>query len=252
VTGPPFNDHFSRQAEGYSRHRPAYPPELFEHIAGLAPARDRAWDAATGNGQAAVMLGVHFAEVLATDASPRQLAHARPHPAVSYVAALSESVPVEADTVDATVVGQALHWFDHEAFFGEVRRVSRRGAVLVAWCYGLHQVEPRIDVLLREFYAATVGPYWPPERRHIEAGYRTIPWPFERLPFPPCVMTARWNLEDLLGYLRTWSSVQRYLQQQGHDPVEQLAPRLAGLWGEEGATREVSWPLHVLAGRVER
>lgn len=62
-----FRDYFSAQAEEYARHRPAYPQALFDYLATLAPALQRAWDCGTGNGQAALKLAEHFVEVIATE-----------------------------------------------------------------------------------------------------------------------------------------------------------------------------------------
>lgn len=53
-------DYFSTQAADYAAYRPHDPPELFASRAALAPARDLAWDCATGSGQAAVGLADHF------------------------------------------------------------------------------------------------------------------------------------------------------------------------------------------------
>ena len=44
-----------------------------------APSRERAWDCATGSGQAAVSLAEFFGQVLATDPSEGQLSQAHPH-----------------------------------------------------------------------------------------------------------------------------------------------------------------------------
>jgi hypothetical protein len=74
-----FQDHFSGHASDYARARPRYPPALFGALAVLAPGRSLAWDAGTGNGQAAAGLAEHFTCVVATDPSAAQLAEAAPH-----------------------------------------------------------------------------------------------------------------------------------------------------------------------------
>src|SRR5687767_5175497 len=85
-----FKDHFSGVAANYAEFRPTYPSDLFEWIASISPARERAWDCATGNGQAAVQLKPFFREVLATDASTAQIASARPAPGLQYAVASAE------------------------------------------------------------------------------------------------------------------------------------------------------------------
>jgi hypothetical protein len=81
------------------------------------------------------------------------------------------------------------------------------------------------------YLATTVGPYWPPERRWIENGYRDLPFPFPELNTPPFAMTARWQLEQLLGYLSTWSATKRYRSERGTDPLETLRPGVRDAWG---------------------
>jgi len=71
-----FADHFSATAAAYATFRPRYPDALFEWLAAIAPSRECAWDCATGSGQAASGLARHFEQVVATDPSAAQLAHA--------------------------------------------------------------------------------------------------------------------------------------------------------------------------------
>src|SRR5262245_44204049 len=89
-----FKDHFSQQANAYAKYRPLYSADLFEYLAALAPARDTAWDCATGNGQAAIGLALYFARVLATDASAQQIAQATPHERVEYRVAVAERTDI--------------------------------------------------------------------------------------------------------------------------------------------------------------
>ena len=64
-----FKDHFSASADDYSLYRLDYPDSLFDHLSMTVPSTKRAWDCATGNGQAAIALANHFDQVIATDAS---------------------------------------------------------------------------------------------------------------------------------------------------------------------------------------
>ena len=85
-----FKDHFSRLAGQYSAFRPAYPPAIFDYLAQLCPERQNAWDCACGNGQATLALAERFEGVIATDASPQQLAAAPAHTHVTYRVARAE------------------------------------------------------------------------------------------------------------------------------------------------------------------
>ncbi|HEY6484201.1 MAG TPA: class I SAM-dependent methyltransferase [Steroidobacteraceae bacterium] len=245
-----FKDHFSRLAAQYCAFRPSYPASLFEYLAQVCAARRFAWDCACGSGQATVGLVPHFAAVLGTDASTQQLSRAPPHPHVSYRVAPAEASGVPPDSVDLVVVAQALHWLPLERFYREVERVLHASGVLAVWSYGsLHVEGDGIDTLLQHFYHDIVGPYWPAERRLVEAGYRALPFPFAPLEPPAFQMREQWPLAHLLGYLRTWSATGRYVEVSGTDPVIALENRVAPVWGPPETARRVTWPLSLRVGR---
>ncbi len=250
----PFADHFSGHAGDYARYRPTYPPALFAYLADLCAGHDLAWDCATGSGQAALGLAAHFARVVATDASAAQIDQATPHPRVVYRVALAHESPLDDASADLVTVAQALHWFDPDSFYAEVRRVLKPEGVFAAWTYGLFHLAPddpvasAVDPLVEAFYRERVGPYWPPERRHVETGYRSLPFPFDEIDAPGFAMEARWTLGDVLGYLRTWSATQRYVQDRGRDPVAEAEPDFAAAWGDPSVRRTVQWPLRLRCG----
>lgn len=254
-----YKDYFSKQSSAYRTYRPTYPDALFAYLASISPSHNTAWDAATGNGQAALSLTPHFHRVIATDVSHKQLAHASHHPQISYWlsdASSAKFTTLEGEereiadgSIDLVTVAQGYHWLEHSSFHVQVERVLRPGGVFAVWCYSLLTVSPEIDRLLGVFYNVTVGSYWPPERRLLEEGYRTIAFPFIELEAPSFMMGADWKLEALLGYLRTWSSVQLYIKERGEDPVEPFGRELASLWGE--GKRAVRWPLQMRVGRKQ-
>jgi hypothetical protein len=102
---------------------------------------------------------------------------------------------------------------------------------------------------LQEFYYDIVGPYWPPERRLVEEGYRSLPFPFFEAVPPSFNMEESWERFQLLGYMRTWSATVRYIDARGVDPVAALEERLTALWPDTGQRRKVSWPLALRLGR---
>ena len=63
-------------------------------------------------------------------------------------------------------------------------------------------------------------------------------------------MEAYLNLDELAGYMRTWSAVNRYRDAKGRDPVVDLLGDLTPLWGDPQVRRSVRWALAVRAGRV--
>ena len=244
-----FNDLFSRDAGSYAAFRPRYPTALFAALAGTVGRHDTAWDAGTGNGQAAVALADHFAHVVATDASAAQIAAAKPHNRVEYRVARAEASGLDAESMDLVTVAQALHWFDIPAFFAEARRVLRPNGVVAAWTYGLMTIDPAIDQIIHDFEHRKVGPYWPAERELVDSGYRTIDFPFDELSFSTFVIEQLMTLDALAGYVRTWSSVARYVQANRDDPVAPFIAEIAQWWGDRAQARKVSFPVTVRAGR---
>jgi SAM-dependent methyltransferase len=243
-----FKDHFSTKAAVYAKARPSYPPALFAALAQLAPGRSLAWDCGSGNGQAAVGLAGHFERVLATEPSAAQLAEAAAHPRVTYVQSAELAPGVADGSVDIVTAAQAAHWFDLGIFYPEVRRVVRPGGLLAVWNYGLWVIEPAIDALVERFYNGTVGPYWPPERKHAETSYRLLEFPFPEIPLPKLTIEVKWTAEEFATYLRTWSAVTRYTKAHGTDPVAVFEPKLAEAWGP--GRRKVTWPIGGRLGRL--
>ena len=226
--------------------RPGYPPELFEYLASVAPARNSALDVATGNGQAALGLAGHFAAVRATEPSEAQIARARPHPRVSYVRESAERIGSPDGHFDLLTAAQAAHWFDWRRFYPEARRVLRPGGVIALWTYGLFTADPLVDAVVDDFYRNVVGPYWPRERRYVEERYASLPFPFEEMAAPRLALQTDWSIDDALGYLRSWSAVQRYKAVRGRSPLELMLQPLAAAWG--AGRRRLSWPIHLRIG----
>lgn len=250
-----FPDHFSQVASPYARFRPTYPAELFAELAVRAPAHDRAWDCGTGNGQAAWGLARHFAFVVATDASVSQLGQARardgpPGGRVAFLAGAAERVPLAARSIALATVAQALHWFDADAFYGEVARVVRSGGLLAAWSYSLCHISPAVDRAVGALYHEALSDYWAPERRHVETGYRSLGFPFDEEPAPTGLTLRRpMTRADLEGYVATWSAV-RTARSAGVDPIPAFLDELNGAWPEPDRALEARWPLSVRIGRV--
>ena len=246
-----FKDNFSTQASDYAKFRPRYPEPLFQFLAGLCRQRKRAWDCGTGNGQCAMALAQFFDEVIATDPSQKQLDNVELHSRVQYRIGSAEQSGLETSSIDLITVAQALHWFRIEDFWNEVRRVLRPAGIIAVWCYGFLEVDPKIDTLLNRYYSEIVGPYWDFERKLVEEGYRSISFPFDQLSTPQFAIETTWSLSHLLGYLRSWSATQKFIQVNGRDPAEMIAPELTAAWGDASRLRHVRWPLSVRVGRAQ-
>jgi SAM-dependent methyltransferase len=246
----PYADHFSALAGAYVSCRPSYPDELFTYLGSVVEGHELAWDCAAGSGQATIPLARVFRRVVGTDASSAMIAQAPPHPAVEYRVAGAEASGLGSASTDLVTVAQALHWFDLEPFYTEVERVLVPRGVLAAWTYGNQTLDDEaMDGLLNRFYHEIVGPYWAPERRHVEAGYQTLAFPYPELEPPAFAMHQDWTLRELLGYLGTWSATWRFRETTGRDPVAELAQQLTPLWGDIASSRHVRWPLSLRIGR---
>ena len=243
-------DHFSEIARDYASYRPRYPDALFDFLAERAPARGVAWDCACGNGQATLDLADQFDRVIATDASAAQIAQAPAHPRIEWRVAPAERSGLPAGTCDLVTVAQALHWLDIDAFFREAARVSRPRGLVAVWSYGGGSLDdPEANEVLRHF-ARAVGPYWPPERRLVDEGYRSIRMPLDEIEVPDFDMAEWWTVEQLAGYVGTWSATSAYRKAVNEDPMVDFEARLREVWGNPVEARRVAWRLTVRAGSV--
>ncbi len=242
-------DFFSRQSKEYSVSRPTYPRSLFDFLASLVDRRELAWDCATGNGQAAVVLSEYFRQVIASDMSKKQIENAKQKSNIRYEVFSAEKTTLKDNSIDLVTIAQALHWFNFDEFYKEVRRVLRKGGVIAAWTYGLHSISPNVDKVTYQLYKDILDEYWPNERKYIENRYEDIPFPFKQMPTPQFEIRLDWNLWDLIDYLHTWSSVQKFMEKNNCDPVEQIMGQLEKAWGGQ-QKRQVVWPIYMKVGRL--
>jgi len=245
-----FKDHFSTKSGDYAAYRPTYPRALVEYLAGLCRRTELALDVGCGTGQLSVLLAERFSRVIATDASVQQIEKAETHDRVAYRAAPAEQSGVPDHTVDLITAAQAAHWFDLDAFYGEARRVGKPGAVLALITYGVIQADPDISPVIEHFYKDVVGPYWPPERRHVEEGYRSFAFPFEEWTALPLAIEVQWQASELIGYVDTWSAVRGLEKAQGRQPLERFQRELRARWGEQQHRRIIRFPLSLRVGRM--
>lgn len=247
-----FKDHFSNHAKLYVQYRPTYPGELFEYLAKISPERSLAWDCATGNGQAALSLSEFFDKVVATDASASQIEQAIKNEKIEYHVLPAEKTNLVDQSLDLVTVAQALHWFDFDAFFQEVKRVLKPNGVLAVWCYELmfDQDEPKVNMLIERFYKDIVGSYWPEERKHVESGYQSIAFPFQEAQTPFFYMVTNWNLKQVLGYLGSWSASQKFEKANGISPLKEVEEDFLNVWGNPDKIHQIEWPLKLRVGKM--
>ena len=100
-----------------------------------------------------------------------------------------------------------------------------------------------------DFYTNTTGPYWDKARQLVENQYRDIPFPFKDIACPRLTINVSWTLEQFAGYLKSWSAIQNYVRQRGHNPVDAFADTLKSVW-KTGTAREVTFPIFMKLGIV--
>jgi len=245
-----FHDHFSERAPQYASARPTYPPALAAYLATLPRTAGLAWEVGCGSGQLTRDVAHHFTRVMATDPSFAQILQAPAHQRITYHCALAEASALRNASADLCYAAQAAHWFDIERYYSEVRRVARAGGVVALISYGGTRVSAEVDDVLQHFHSAVLGRYWPPERRHVDAHYETLPFPFEQIATPSFQMQLEWTLDDLVAYVKTWSAVQALQKAQGTEQLDEFIARLRERWGAAQTARKVSWPVVLKAGRT--
>ncbi|MEQ8450000.1 MAG: class I SAM-dependent methyltransferase [Nitratireductor sp.] len=247
---PSFKDHFSADAAAYSAQRPTYPAALFDWLAAVAPRRGVAWDVGCGGGQASLGLAERFRRVHASDPSAAQLAHAPAHPRIAYVRAQAEACPLADRTLDLILAAQAAHWFDLPAFYAQVARAARPGALLALVSYGPIEGEGPIGDALARVYHGRLHDHWPPERAHVEDGYRRLPFPYPEIAAPALAIAVQWPLERLVGYIGTWSATAAFRRATGEDPLPAVRATLSAAWPQPETPQPFRFPLAIRAGRA--
>ncbi|HEX8562894.1 MAG TPA: class I SAM-dependent methyltransferase [Flavobacterium sp.] len=243
-----MKDYFSKQAAQYAKYRPSYPQEMIEYIISFCANRETALDVATGNGQVAVMLSSHFDKVFATDISEKQLASAARVPNLTYLKEPAEQTSFEDNAFDLVLVAQAVHWFDFDKFYEEVRRILKPDGIFAIVGYVLFKSNPDSDKIVHRLYDDIVGPYWHPERKYLDENYKTIPFPFEEIPVREFGNELEWSYEQVMGYLDTWSATQNYKNKNNENPLDLIREELRESW--ERNNKKVTFPLLLRIGKI--
>ncbi len=242
-----MKDRFSKHANQYAQYRPTYPPALYDFIYKHVQHFDVVWDCGTGNGQAACDLSKKFKKVFATDSSAKQIENAYQAENVFYSIANEKSSFAE-KSVDLITVAQAAHWLNKEAFSQEAKRVAKPNGIIAIWGYSLLTINYEIDTLLNHFYTQVIGAYWDQERRHIDEHYRKLYFPFPEIQCPSFTISVSWTLEELEGYITTWSAVQKFIQRHNYNPIDEIIKNIQPLWIYK--KNKITFPLFLRMGKV--
>jgi SAM-dependent methyltransferase len=238
---------FGGQAAAYAAERPDYPTAAIRWA--LEPVRDRTplrvLDLAAGTGKLTQSLVRIGAEVVAVEPHLAMLGELRRLlPGVPALAGTAERIPLRDGSVDAIVVGQAMHWFDLDRAMPEMARVLTPGGVLA----GLWNMDDNRVPWVERFTAVSGSPvshtWW--EGRATLTPTAGFP-EFERQEFPHA---QRRTAESLAATLGTHSHVLVLAE----DEKTALMDRALSYLREtpETAEGEFDFPLVTLAVRAVR
>jgi SAM-dependent methyltransferase len=241
-------DLFNDKSDLYARARPRYPDSLYQWLASCCQGHRAVWDAACGNGQASADLRKYFDLVEATDISESQIANASVYERVRFLVQPAEATEFKDESFDAVCVAQALHWFDYEKFWPEVKRVLKLGGVFAAWGYTWPRLNDELDRILSDSLLTVIEPYWAPQNRLLWNGYKDVPLPFNEIETPQIDLTMTWSLDELFAYLHSWSATRRCMEKNGDGFFWASREKIRRVWGVE-ARRRVSMEFFLVAGR---
>ncbi|WP_182348439.1 class I SAM-dependent methyltransferase [Tomitella gaofuii] len=278
---------FSDGGAEYARSRPDYPPEVVRYLAEVAsPESGRvrwAVDVGCGTGQFTEQLAAVHPAVIGVDPSVDQLANAVAHRTggrIEYACGAAERLPIADGAACLITAAQSAHWFDLPRFWDEVRRVAAPGAVVALATYGKLAVGRPDDDAQRDgavgrtdiadeltksdrdrgtdsagarfqrFYGEEIAEFWPPERAMVENGYADVAFPFDECTTPAATIRRSWSLDDLLGYVGTWSATRNLHEQGRSDLIDRFVADITELWGSREIRRPVEWPVSMRVGRV--
>lgn len=231
--------------------------------------RHIATDVGCGTGQLTFSLAQQFDHVIGLDPSAEQIQQAdaarqsitnslakqsvesgQSTHQVTFIQSPAEAIPCADNTADLVTAAQAAHWFDLPRFYNEARRVAKRGAILALISYGVPTLEASLDASFSAFYWNELQAYWPPERKLVDEGYRTLDFPFDEITAPKMAMTLTWDLPAFLGYLSTRSAV-RHAHAQGNAAIlTRFTENIETLWGNPDMKRSINWPLSLRVARL--
>lgn len=239
---------FNTESHKYFQYRPRYPKQLYEFISSVCKSNEMVWDSACGNGQVAVDISEYFSIVEASDIHENQLNNSFEKDNVHYSLQNSEATNYPDNFFDAVCVAQALHWFNLEAFFYEVKRVLKKEGVFFCWGYSFFKVEDEIDQIINEYLLKEIEPFWSEHNKLLHNEYVNINFPFEKIETPKLEMKENWQLAQLLEYLSTWSAIKLYNKKKSINILDELEMQLSNYW-EKNELKEIKMDFFVYGGK---
>ncbi len=242
---------FNDKTELYESARPLYPEKLYHYLSDLCPSKNMAWDCACGNGQAAENLAQIFDKVIATDISEQQIKNAKNIDKVEFSVSSAESTVFSDNSFDLICVAQALHWFNFEAFWPEVKRVLKPDGVFAAWGYTWPNISPELDKLFQVSILDEIQPYWAPQNKLLWNHYKDIDFPFTKVNPPNFFMAVNWNLEEFFDFVHTFSATRRCMEEHGREFFDTALNTMARQWGDIEQKKTINLDFVLYVGKMK-
>lgn len=78
-----------------------------------------------------------------------------------------------------------------------------------------------------------------------------MPFPFDELIPPEFEMITEGDLNQVAGFLSSWSGTKIFQQKRGYHPLAEIWNELSSEWGDEKLKRKINWPLHIRLGKIK-
>lgn len=247
-----MKDLFSDSSALYQQARPTYPHQVIEEILKHVSSRQFAWDCGAGSGQFTQLLAPYFEQIVATDLSSQQLHQAPYFENVSYQVQQAEQTLFADQSFDLISVAQAIHWFNFEEFYKEVKRTLKKDGILAVIGYGLVRTEdPELNILIEYLYRNVLGEYWDAERQHVDQSYQRIPFPFEELATPELDMQLSWSTAQFVGYLNTWTGLKHHRTQNAADDYVDPLTAIIDYLENKNTDVDIHFPVFLRIGKLK-
>ncbi|CUB02496.1 class I SAM-dependent methyltransferase [Marinomonas fungiae] len=238
-------------AANYSRVRPTYPPELYYWLSHQVKQTERVWDCACGTGQASIDLAAYFNQVEATDISEAQIAKATPHRKVNYSVQPSEHTNFPDNYFDAVCVAHALHWFDLDSFWAEVRRVLKPEGKLFIWGYNWVEFDNTLDQAIKEHLLPILQPFWPEKTTLLRGQYTAVEFPFTKIETPTFELKCHWTMSQAFAFMRSWSASQIMMEKHGDFKIKEAEKEIEYVWKDPLEKVPARLPFFLYAGTFD-
>jgi hypothetical protein len=241
---------FAKQAKEYIRYRPDYPDILFDTIYSHCTNYNYAWDCGCANGKVAIPLADKFPIVYGTDISSRLLKYAPAHPNIIYRTGEAEKIQLN-HQFDLITVAQAIHWFEFEPFYDNIRKHMHPDGIIAVFGYGLLNIDAQCNPIAEKLFYEILDDYWDPAIEHINTEYKEIPFPFDEIESPEFTYNIWWSFEEVIGFIRSWSAVQNYIDREGENPLDLIKEEFKTAWGPS-KMKLIQFPIFLRMGKLPK